>query len=223
MRGLMALAAILAAIPAIAKDTAELQTDLQKFSYTVGYQLGRKFEQQGIGVDADVIARAIQDAQQGKQPALGDAEMHKAAQAVETARLERRSALAAKNQKQGDAFLAENAQKEGVVSLENGIQYKVLEKGSGKSPKASDTVVANYEGPLVDGSVFDSSYKRGQPATFPLAKVIPGWREVLPLMTEGAKWRVVLPPEQAYGAQGRGSKIGPNATLVFDIELLEVK
>jgi FKBP-type peptidyl-prolyl cis-trans isomerase FklB len=128
-----------------------------------------------------------------------------------------------KNLKAGEAFLAENAKKEGVVTLPSGLQYKVIEAGSGKTPKASDTVTVNYRGTLIDGKEFDSSYKRGEPATFPVSGVIAGWTEALQLMKEGAKWQLVIPPGLAYGEKGAGPVIGPNSTLVFEVELIKVQ
>ena len=128
------------------------------------------------------------------------------------------------NKKQGEAFLAENKKKEGVVTLPDGLEYRVIKAGSGKTPQVADTVTVHYRGTLIDGTEFDSSYSRGGPATFQVNRVIPGWREVLPLMQEGAEWQVFIPPELAYGERGmRGSKIGPHATLIFDIQLISVQ
>ncbi len=127
------------------------------------------------------------------------------------------------NKKEGEAFLAANKTKDGVVTLPSGVQYKILTAGTGPKPTASDTVVCNYKGTLIDGKEFDSSYKRGQPATFPVGGVIKGWTEVLQLMPVGSKWQVVIPSEFAYGAQGAGADIGPDATLIFDIELISIQ
>ena len=136
---------------------------------------------------------------------------------------ERAKLLAEKNKKEGEAFLAANKTKEGVKTLPDGLQYKVIKEGTGKTPKADDTVVTNYRGTLIDGTEFDSSYKRGQPATFPVKGVIPGWTEALQLMKEGSKWELFIPSNLAYGERGAGNAIGPNATLVFEIELISVK
>ncbi len=127
------------------------------------------------------------------------------------------------NQEQGKKFLEENAKREGVVTLENGLQYEILKEGDGEKPKKTDTVTVHYEGTLIDGAVFDSSYKRGEPASFPLTGVIAGWTEILQLMPVGSKWKVAIPSELAYGEQGAGQMIAPNATLVFDIELLGIE
>jgi FKBP-type peptidyl-prolyl cis-trans isomerase FklB len=130
---------------------------------------------------------------------------------------------AEKNKKDGAAFLAENKKKEGVVTLPSGLQYKIITQGTGNTPKATDTVTVNYRGSLVDGTEFDSSYKRGQPATFPVNGVIKGWTEALQLMKEGAKWQLFIPSDLAYGEKGAGNVIGPNATLIFDVELISAK
>jgi len=129
---------------------------------------------------------------------------------------------AAQNKKEGEAFLAENKKKEGVVTLASGLQYKVIKEGDGKSPKETDTVTVNYQGTFIDGTEFDSSYKRNQPATFQVNGVIPGWTEALQLMKAGSKWQLYIPAGLAYGEQGAGRVIGPNATLIFDVELLSI-
>ena len=131
--------------------------------------------------------------------------------------------LSEKNKADGEKFLAENAKKEGVKSLPSGLQYKEITPGKGKSPKATDTVTTHYKGTLIDGTEFDSSYKRGEPATFPVSGVISGWTEALQLMKEGAKWQLFIPPNLAYGEKGAGRDIGPNATLIFEVELISVK
>jgi FKBP-type peptidyl-prolyl cis-trans isomerase FklB len=136
---------------------------------------------------------------------------------------ERTKQLAEKNKKEGEAFLAANKTKEGIKTLPSGLQYKVIKEGTGKTPTAEDTVVTNYRGTLTDGTEFDSSYKRGQPATFPVKGVIPGWTEALQLMKEGSKWELFIPSNLAYGEQGAGGVIGPNAALIFEIELISVK
>jgi FKBP-type peptidyl-prolyl cis-trans isomerase FklB len=128
-----------------------------------------------------------------------------------------------KNQKAGEAFLAENKKKEGVVTLPSGLQYKILKAGEGKKPTAEDTVVCNYRGTLIDGTEFDSSYKRGEPATFPVRGVIKGWTEALQLMPVGSKWQLFIPPTLAYGERGAGAQIGPDATLIFEVELISIK
>ncbi len=144
-------------------------------------------------------------------------------QAFQEKQMAKQAAENGKNEEVGKTFLAENRKKEGVIELENGLQYKILTTGSGKKPAETDTVSVNYRGTLIDGTEFDSSYKRGSPAEFPVNRVIPGWTQILQLMGEGAKWQVYIPSNLAYGPKGAGADIGPNATLIFDIELLEVK
>jgi len=136
---------------------------------------------------------------------------------------ERAKVLGEKNKKEGEAYLEANRKKKGVKVLPSGLQYKVITEGKGKTPKATDTVTVNYKGTLIDGTEFDSSYKKGQPATFPVNKVIPGWTESLQLMKEGSKWQIVVPPALAYKEMGAGNMIGPDATLIFEIELISVK
>jgi FKBP-type peptidyl-prolyl cis-trans isomerase FklB len=135
----------------------------------------------------------------------------------------KQSEVAKKNKAEGETFLAENKKKEGVKSLATGLQYKVIKAGTGKKPKSNDTVTVHYRGTLINGAEFDSSYKRGQPATFPVSKVIPGWTEALQLMEVGAKWQLFIPSNLAYGEQGAGSDIAPNATLIFEVELVSIQ
>jgi FKBP-type peptidyl-prolyl cis-trans isomerase FklB len=205
----------------------ELKTLKDKVSYGIGMNIGKDFKQQDIDVDVNLLARGIKDALAGGEAALSEEQMREAFEAFQkdlVAKQEAKSKeLTEKNLKTGEAFLAENAKQEGVVTLPSGLQYKVLEEGSGKSPAATDTVTVNYRGTLIDGSEFDSSFKRGEPATFPVSGVIPGWTEALQLMKEGAKWQLVIPPALAYGERGAGPVIGPNATLVFEVELVKVQ
>jgi len=150
-------------------------------------------------------------------------DMHAAVQDHQKKEQEKMESATKKNLETSQAFLDANKKKEGVVTLPSGLQYKVVTEGSGKQPKSSDSVVAHYRGTLINGNEFDSSYKRNEPATFPVAGVIKGWQEALPLMKEGSKWQVYIPPELAYGARGAGNIIGPNEALIFDIELLSIK
>jgi len=204
-------------------EEAALSTPKQKLSYTVGYQIGQSIKRQGLEVDTDVVGQAIKDVMTDAQPKLKPEEMQAAVQAHQQASTQKRAAQAGENKKAGEAFLAANKKKEGVVTLPSGLQYKVITEGKGKKPKPTDTIVANYRGTLIDGKEFDSSYKGGQPATFPVNAVIKGWQEILPMMPEGSKWQVFIPSELAYGEAGAGADIGPNATLIFDIELISVK
>ncbi len=200
-------------------EKPEIRTDKQKFSYAIGFQIAQSLRRQDLEVDQKVLFQAIEDVLSDTPLRISMAEMQAA---VESYRQKQLQELGAENQKAGDAFLAANREKEGVTELPSGLQYKVIQKGEGKKPKASDTVVVHYRGTLVTGEEFDSSYARGEPATFPVNGVIEGWQQVLQLMPEGAKWMVVVPPALAYGDQGAGNRIGPNATLVFEIELISI-
>ena len=159
----------------------------------------------------------------GSKLKLSMQEMQAAVETFQKQQMAERAAKGEKAKKAGEKFLAENKKKKGVVTTASGLQYQIIKEGTGAKPTTSDTVVANYSGSLIDGTVFDSSYKRGQPATFSLGKVIPGWQEVLPLMSVGSKYKVFIPSELGYGARGAGGTIGPNETLVFEIELLDIK
>ncbi len=204
------------------QNASGLTTQKQKLSYFIGYQVGQSFKQQSFDVDVDIVAAAIKDVLSNAPPKMTEAEMKATVETLQ-AEVGKKTAVAGEsNKKAGAAFLEANKKKEGVITLPSGVQYKVNEEGKGNKPKATDTVVVNYRGTLVDGKEFDSSYKRGEPATFPVSGVIKGWQEVLPLMQEGAKWQVVIPADQAYGEQGPPD-IGPNSTLLFDIELVSIK
>lgn len=216
-------AAALVAATSHAKDVVEIKNDKQKFSYSVGIQVGQNLKRQNLDYDAKALSQGIQDALAGTTPKLSDAEMRTAMEAMHKKEVEKREAAAKKNLETGKAFLADNKKKAGVVARESGLQYKVMKDGKGKQPKPTDTVQVHYRGTLINGTEFDSSYKRGEPATFPVNGVIQGWQEVLPLMKEGAKWQVWIPSDLAYGARGAGGAIGPNETLIFEIELLAIK
>lgn len=211
----MASAGVLLATSAFAAD--EIKTDEQKFSYAIGFQLGQNLKNQGLGdIDVKIMTQAINDVLGGKDLKLSMEEMQQAFQA-------KQQKMLAKAKDAGDKFLAENKSKPGVKTLDNGIQYKVITEGKGNKPTLESSVVAHYSGTLIDGTEFDSSYKRGEPATFPLNGVIKGWQEVLPLMTVGSKWQVWIPSDLGYGTRGAPPSIGPNETLIFEIELLEIK
>jgi len=205
----------------------QITTLKDKVSYGIGMNIGKDFKTQEIDIDVDLLARGIKDALAGGEMLLTEDQVREAFETLQKdliAKQESKSKeLAEKNKKEGETFLAENGKKEGVVTLPSGLQYKVIEEGSGKTPTASDTVTVNYRGTLIDGSEFDSSYKRGEPASFPVGGVIAGWTEALQLMKEGAKWQLVIPSDLAYGERGAGPVIGPNATLVFDVELIKIQ
>jgi FKBP-type peptidyl-prolyl cis-trans isomerase FklB len=208
-------------------STLTLTTKKQKVSYALGMNIGSNLHKQPVDLDPKILARGIEDAMAGGKTLLTEDEMRSV---LTEAQAELKQQLEAKmkeeseaNKKAGDAFLAANKTKEGVVALPSGLQYKVLTQGTGAKPTASDTVVCNYRGTLIDGSEFDSSYKRGQPATFPVKGVIPGWTEALQLMPVGSKWQLFVPADLAYGDQGRPPQILPNSTLIFEVELLSIQ
>jgi FKBP-type peptidyl-prolyl cis-trans isomerase FklB len=211
-----------------ATAAAPLTTQKQKASYAVGANIGRGLHRDGVDVDPAVVARGLRDALAGAKLQLTDEEM-KAALTTLTAEMKKKqdaetAAVSEANKKEGETFLAANKSKEGVTTLPDGLQYKILTPGNGPKPTPTDTVVANYKGTLINGTEFDSSYKRGQPVTFPVGQVIKGWTEVLQLMPVGSKWEVYIPSDLAYGPQGPGrGPIGPNETLIFEIELVSIQ
>jgi FKBP-type peptidyl-prolyl cis-trans isomerase FklB len=209
------------------QEKLELKDQKDKESYSLGYQFGQSLKSQGVDINLDAYASGIRDAFGGKEPQMSQEEIRATLTSLQqrlvAARQKELKEKAAKNTEEGKKFLAENQKKAGVKTLPSGLQYKVLTEGAGKTPKAEDTVTVNYKGTLIDGTEFDSSYKRGQPATFQVKGVIKGWTEALQLMKEGSKWQLFIPPELAYGERGAGRDIGPNATLIFEVELLTVK
>lgn len=198
----------------------------EKISYIIGRDMAANFKKQGLEVDPEIFLQGFKEALSGTESKLKPEEVQAAMMALQQEMQIRQSAsqgqAAEANKKEGEAFLAQNKTKEGVVTLPSGLQYQVLQEGSGASPGPTDKVTTHYHGTLIDGTVFDSSYERGQPATFPVNGVISGWTEALQHMKEGAKWRLFLPSNLAYGAQGAGEDIGPHATLIFDVELISV-
>ena len=205
----------------------ELNDQKAKVSYGIGMSLGTDFKAQGIEIDPDVMAQAIKDVTAGGKTRMTEEEVRKVITDFQQELAAKQEAKAKeggiKNLKDGEAFLAENGKKEGVVTLPSGLQYKVEKKGTGKKPGPSDSVTVHYKGTLIDGKEFDSSYKRGEPVSFPVGGVIPGWTEALQLMEEGSKWQLFIPSNIAYGERGAGEQIGPNSTLIFDVELLKVQ
>ena len=206
-----------------AQENRVLNTQKDKMSYIIGMDIGSNLKKQSIDVDPNILAKGIKDALAGQKPLLSDQEIRETMAAHQNEMKAKQEALAKKNKEEGDAFLAGNKKKEGVKTLPSGLQYKVIKAGKGKKPKPDDSVTTQYRGTLIDGTEFDSSYKRGQPATFKVSGVIPGWTEALQLMEEGAKWQLFIPPNLAYGERGAGGVIGPNATLIFEIELISIQ
>jgi len=211
---------------ACAQEQPPVKTEQQKISYSLGYNIGRDFRQKKLDIDADVLMRGMKDALADRKTALSEEEMRQAMQELQKKMValqqQQIQQLAEKNEKEGKDFLAANRQKEGVKTTMSGLQYKVISKGTGKKPGRDDKVTVHYRGRLLDGTEFDSSYRRNKPATFPVGGVIPGWTEALQLMKEGAKWQLYIPADLAYGEKGAGPMIGPNATLIFDVELISV-
>lgn len=204
-----------------------LTTDKEKDSYALGMNIGRGLSKQPVDLDGAAVARGLKDVLSGGKTLLTDeeaaADLQQLQDQAKKATEAKQQALAAENQKAGEAFLAENKTKEGVVTLPSGLQYKVLTQGTGPKPTATDTVVCQYKGTLLDGTEFDSSYKRGQPATFAVGRIIKGWTEALQLMPVGSKWQLFIPPDLAYGERGASNVIPPNATLIFEVELVSIQ
>jgi FKBP-type peptidyl-prolyl cis-trans isomerase FklB len=219
-----ALAMGLAVALAQGEDKDLLKDPKAKVSYGIGVNLGKQWKQQDIEVDPELILRGMKDVLSGKETLMTETEVREVINAFQqehrTKMMEKRRQLGEKNKADGEKFLAENKGKSGVITLPSGLQYKVLAEGSGESPKTTDTVTVNYRGTLIDGTEFDSSYKRGQPASFGVTGVIKGWTEALQLMKPGAKWELYIPSDLAYGERGYGQQIGPNAPLIFEIELV---
>ena len=209
-----------------AEAPLKLETLAQRASYAIGSQIGSSMKQQGIEVDLKVVLRGMADALAGKELALSEEELEEAftefQKQMQAKQLETAKKAAAENAKVGAAFLATNGKKDGVKTTESGLQYKVLKRGAGATPKASSQVQVHYEGRLISGNIFDSSIKRGTPAEFPVNGVIKGWTEALQLMKEGDEWELYIPSTLGYGTRGAGADIGPNATLIFRVNLLKV-
>jgi FKBP-type peptidyl-prolyl cis-trans isomerase FklB len=207
-------------------STLTLKTRDEKFSYALGMNLGSSLHKQNVSVDPAILTRGLKDALAGKTLLTEDearATLMEVQSELRKKQQEKMQAAGEANKQEGTAFLAANKGKEGVVTLPDGLQYKILTQGTGPKPTASDSVVCNYRGTLINGTEFDSSYKRGQPATFPVSGVIKGWGEALPLMPVGSKWQLFVPPDLAYAERGAGADIGPNATLIFEVELLSIQ
>jgi FKBP-type peptidyl-prolyl cis-trans isomerase FklB len=210
------------------QNVTALTSTKQKASYAIGMNWGTGLHRQGIDVDSAALIQGMKDALSGGKTLLSEDEARAALMQLQSEMQAKQQAKAAQegeaNKKEGDAFLAANKGKEGVVTLPSGLQYKILKEGTGPKPTAADSVVCNYKGTLINGTEFDSSYKRGEPATFPVTGVIKGWTEALQLMPVGSKWQLVIPADLGYGPRGTpGGPIGPNATLVFEVELISIK
>jgi FKBP-type peptidyl-prolyl cis-trans isomerase FklB len=212
-------------------ESSTLKTEKEKISYAIGMNIGGglrdTLNRQSLEVDPNLLAQGFKDAVAANKTLMTEEEARATLAQLQNemkAKMEEKQKLAAEtNKKEGDAFLAANKAKEGVITLPDGLQYKILTPGTGPKPTAADTVVCNYRGTLINGKEFDSSYKRGTPATFPVTGVIKGWTEALQLMPEGSKWQLFVPADLAYGDQQRGPDIGPNSTLIFEVELISIQ
>lgn len=206
---------------------AQLTSDTGKLSYAIGFKTGQAMKAQSITINTQDFAQGLQDGYTAKQPRMSEQEIQATIKNMQQQMVDKMqqkfNETATKNLTEGQAFLAKNAKMPGVVTLPSGLQYKIITPGQGEHPKATDTVTVNYEGTLIDGTVFDSSYKRGTPATFPVNGVIKGWQEALQLMTPGATWMFYIPESLAYGKQGSMGAIGPNETLIFKVNLISIK
>lgn len=227
LRWIVVLGILLFAVNVYAGENLELKDQKDKVSYSIGINIGNNLKRQSVEVNPDILLQGIKDVLSGGKTLMTDKEVaetmmnfQKELMAKQQARMKD---LGEKNKKEGEAFLAENKKKEGVISLPSGLQYKIIKEGEGKTPTANDTVTVHYRGTLIDGKEFDSSYTRGQPVSFPVKGVIPGFSEALQLMKPGSKWQLFIPSNLAYGERGPGEEIGPNATLIFDIELISIK
>jgi FKBP-type peptidyl-prolyl cis-trans isomerase FklB len=216
------LSLILGAFVMAEAHAVELETDKQKLSYVFGINAGQNLKAEGVDLDIEAFSAGIADMFANKMPQLDQAEAEKVIAAFQQQKAQDMAKLMNEKQAQAKAFMEENGKKDGVVTTKSGLQYKVIEAGDGATPTPNDKVIAHYKGTLLDGTVFDSSYDRGEPATFPVTGVIQGWQEALQLMKEGAKWELVIPADLAYGPRGAGQLIGPNETLKFDIELIAI-
>ena len=208
-----------------AGDKSELRDENELINYSLGYQIGGDLKRQQVEVDREALLRGIEDAVSGTEAVMSQDAMRttliELKRKVVAQQREERATAARKNLEAGEAFLAANAKKSGVVSLPSGLQYRVIEEGAGKQPRTVDSVTVHYRGTLIDGAEFDSSYSRNKPATFRVDRVVDGWREALPIMKEGAKWELLLPANLAYGPKGAG-KIPPNSALIFEVELISI-
>lgn len=207
-------------------QTPTFKNDAEKVSYMIGHQIGSNLKRDGIEIDQTLLNNGLKDALAGTKSPITAEEQQKLMQDLQKGLREKaeakRKADGEKNVAEGKKFLEENKKKTGVVTTASGLQYKILTEGKGESPKATDTVKTHYKGTLLDGTEFDSSIKRGQPATFPVNGVIKGWTEALQMMKPGAKWQLWIPAELGYGDRGAGDQIGPNAMLTFEVELIEI-
>lgn len=213
-------------VSTFAATSNQLNTQTDKFSYVIGLNIGKNFKAQQVQVDPNQLMKGLQDGLTGAKPLLSKAQQTQVMQSYQQAMMKKAQAqnqqALAKNLAAGKAFLAVNAKKPGVKTTSNGLQYKIIKAGKGQSPTGTDSVTVNYEGKTIDGTVFDSSYQRGQPTTFKLNQVIPGWTQALQMMKPGATWMIYIPANLAYGNVAMGAKIPAGSTLIFKVQLISV-
>jgi FKBP-type peptidyl-prolyl cis-trans isomerase FklB len=224
--GLSLAACVSFAAESAAPEKFTLKDTKDKVSYSIGLNIGEGMKKQGIEINPEALVQGIKDVLGDGKHLLTEDEMSQVMMAFQKELMQKaetkKKTSGDSNKKEGVAFLEANKKKEGVKTLASGLQYIVLKEGAGKSPKATDTVVTHYRGTLIDGKEFDSSYKRNEPATFPVNQVIKGWTEALQLMKEGSKWQLFVPSELGYGEDGAGNDIGPNSVLIFEVELISI-
>jgi FKBP-type peptidyl-prolyl cis-trans isomerase FklB len=206
-----------------AEEKLILKSQKEKMSYIIGMDVGRSLKTQPMDIDLDIFFKAIRDIVSGEKPLLSEEEVRETMARLQKEIMENQQALVEKSKKQGEAFLVENKKKEGIMTLPSGLQYKVIRPGAGRKPKSSDTVTIHYRATLTDGTEFDNSYRRGEPQSLPVKDFIRGLGEALTLMQEGARWLLSIPPDLAYGESGVEGRIGPNTTLIFEVELLSIQ
>jgi FKBP-type peptidyl-prolyl cis-trans isomerase FklB len=221
---IIAFAAVLLALPVFAQEKSpELKDTKDKVSYSIGLNIGFNFKKQNLPLNTDALIAGVKDALSDKKPLLSENEVRETMTAWSKEVADKQKAAGEKNASEGEKYLAENKKKEGVKTTASGLQYKAIKEGSGTPPTAADTVTVHYRGTLIDGTEFDSSYKRGEPATFPVQGVIKGWTEALQLMKKGSKYQLFIPSNLAYGERAMPPDISANSTLIFEVELLDVK
>ncbi len=229
MKKLIAMALVLSLFGSgvLAQKKGTPKTKKEKISYSIGVNIGKNMKAQGIDLDPGLLTQGIKDGLNSSKTAMSDKDMEETMSSFQQEMMGKMQAKqkvdGEKNAKEGEAFLAANKKKEGVVTLPDGLQYKILKSGDGPKPTKEQTVKCNYRGTLIDGTEFDSSFKRGEPTEFPVGQVIKGWTEALQLMPVGSKWQLFIPSDLAYGPNGAGQTIGPNATLIFEIEIVSIK
>jgi FKBP-type peptidyl-prolyl cis-trans isomerase FklB len=226
-RSSIAIAAAVLALTGFGQEKTQLKDTRDKVSYSIGLDIGSTFKKQKMDISVNALEAGLKDGLSDNKPLLTEDEVRQTMAAYSKEMTEKQMSAnkeaAVKNAAAGEVFLAENKKKEGIKTTASGLQYKVLKEGTGPTPKVSDSVTTHYRGTLLDGKEFDSSYKRGEPATFPVSGVIKGWTEALQLMKVGSKYQLFIPPALGYGERGAGQDIGPNETLIFEVELLGIK